>query len=65
MRLPRRAVALALLIAVGGVAPSFAQSPATTTRPVLTPAEMEDFLLRAPIVATKRTLKGVTGARVA
>ena len=24
---------------------------------------MEDFLLRAPIVATKRTLKGVTGAR--
>jgi hypothetical protein len=63
MRLPRRAVALALLLAVGGVAPSFAQNPATTTRPVLAPQEMEAFLLMAPIVGNKGTLKGVTGAR--
>ena len=63
MRLPRRAVALALLLAVGGVAPCFAQNPAVTTRPVLAPAEMEDFLLQAPIVDNKGTLKGVTGAR--
>jgi len=63
MRLPRRAVALALLLAVGGVAPSFAQTPATTTRPVLAPQEMEAFLLMAPIVGNKGALKGVTGAR--
>jgi hypothetical protein len=50
MRLPRRAVALALLLAVGGVAPSFAQSPATTTLPVLKSDEMVDFLLRGPMV---------------
>jgi hypothetical protein len=64
MRLPRPVFVLGLLLTVCGVGPCLAQNAAVTTRPVLTPAEMEDFLLPAPIVATKRTLKGVTGARV-
>jgi hypothetical protein len=63
MTFPRRAVVLALLLGVCGVAPCLAQSATATTRPVLSPPEMEDFLLHAGIVATKRTLKGVTGAR--
>ena len=42
----RRAVVLALLLGVCGVAPCLAQIAATTTRPVLSPPEMEDFLER-------------------
>ena len=63
MRLPRRAVVLALVLVCGGVAPCLAQNAAVATQPVLTAQEMEDFLLRAPIVASKGRLKGVTGAR--
>jgi hypothetical protein len=62
MTFARRAVVL-LLLGVCGVAPCLAQNATTTTRPVLTPPEMEDFLLHARIVDIKRTLKGVTGAR--
>lgn len=64
MRWPRRAVVLAVFFCVLGVVPCLAQNAATVTQPVLAPQEMEDFLLHAPIVATKRTLKGVTGARL-
>jgi Trp operon repressor len=64
MRFPRRVVVLGLLLTVCGVGPCLAQNAVATTRPVLTPAEMEAFLLRAPIVDTKRVLKGVTGARL-
>ena len=63
MTFPRRAVVLALLLGFCGVVPGLAQEPVTSTRPVLTPPEMEDFLLHARITETKRTLKGVTGAR--
>ncbi len=63
MTFTRRAVVLALLLGVCGVVPGLAQTATTTTRPVLTPPEMEDFLLHARIIDTVRTLKGVTGAR--
>jgi len=63
MRLPRRALVLALVLAFCGVVPCLAQNVTVATQPVLTPQEMEDFLLRAPIVARKGRLKGVTGAR--
>ena len=63
MTFARRTVVLALLLGVSGAAPCLAQTATIATQPVLTPPEMEDFLLHAKIVATKRTLKGVTGAR--
>ena len=63
MRLPRRTFVLALVLAICGAVPCLAQTAAVATQPVLTPQEMEDFLLRAPIVASKGRLKGVTGAR--
>ena len=63
MPFARRAVVLALLLGVCSVSPSLAQNAATATQPFLNAQEMEDFLLHAKIVATKRTLKGVTGAR--
>ena len=63
MRMPRRASLLALVFAFCGVVPCLAQNAAIATQPVVTPQEMEAFLLHAPIVASKGRLKGVTGAR--
>lgn len=63
MTLARRTVVLAFLVMAGGLAARAAQDVATTTRPVLTPREMEDFLVNARIVATKGVSKGVTGTR--
>ena len=62
MKFARRTAVLALLVGVCGIAPCLAQNAATATQPVLTPQEMEDFLLHAKIVAKKGTLKGVTQA---
>ena len=64
MKVARRAALLSLLAIVFGVVPCTAQVAATITQPVLTPQEMEDFLLHAPIVATKKSPPaGVTDAR--
>jgi len=63
MTFARRAIVLALLLSVCGVAPCLAQTATIATQPVLTPQEMEDFLLRAKIVAKKGALKGVTQAQ--
>jgi len=64
MTVARRTALLTLLAMAWGVVPCTAQAAALITQPVLTPQEMEDFLLHAPIVATKqRALRGVTDAR--
>ena len=64
MNVARRAALLALLAIAWGVVPCTAQAAATITQPVLTPQEMEDFLLHAPIVVTKKKApRGVTDAR--
>jgi hypothetical protein len=64
MTVTRRVALLTLLAMAWGVVPCSAQAAAIITQPVLTPQEMEDFLLHAPIVATKqKALKGVTDAR--
>ena len=60
----RDAAIVACLIGVSGVAPCLAQSAPTSAAPVFTPQEKEDFLLHARIVETKRTLKGVTNAKL-
>ena len=64
MNVARRAALLTLLAMAWGVVPCTAQAAATITQPVLAPQEMEDFLLHAPIVATKKSPSaGVTDAR--
>jgi hypothetical protein len=64
MNIARRAALLSLLAIAWGVVPCTAQVAATITQPVLTLQEMEDFLLHAPIVATKKAPSaGVTDAR--
>ena len=64
MTLTRRAAVLVLMGVAWGVAPCAAQTVAATTQSVLTPQEMEDFLIHAPIVATKKSpTAGVTDAR--
>ena len=64
MKVARRVVLLTLLAMAWGVVPCTAQAAAIITQPVLTPQEMEDFLLHAPIVATKKAPRaGVTDAR--
>jgi len=64
MTVARRVALLTLLAMAWGVVPCTAQAAAIITQPVLTPQEMEDFLLNAPIVATKkRPPSGVTDAR--
>ena len=64
MKVARRAVLLTLLATAWSVVPCAAQAAAAITQPVLTPQEMEDFLLHAPIVATKKSPPaGVTDAR--
>jgi hypothetical protein len=59
----RRAAVLALLLGVCGVVPCLAQNAATATQPVLTPQEIEDFLLNARVVEKKGGLRGVTNAQ--
>ena len=64
MNVARRVALLTLLAMAWGVVPCTAQAAAIITQPVLTPQEMEDFLLHAPIVATKKAPSaGVTDAR--
>jgi hypothetical protein len=63
MTLARRAAVLVFLAMACGVAPRAAQDVATTTQVVLTPQEMEAFLLKGRIVATKGVSKGVTSTR--
>jgi len=64
MTVARRAAVLALLGIACGVVPCAAQVVAAIRQPVPTPQEMEDFLLHAPIVATKKSATaGTTGAR--
>jgi hypothetical protein len=64
MTMARRVALLTLLAMAWGVVPCTAQAAAIITQPVLTPQEMEDFLLHAPIVATKKKApRGVTDAR--
>jgi hypothetical protein len=64
MKIARRAAMLTLLAIAWGVVPCTAQVAGAITQPVLTPQEMQDFLLHAPIVATKKSPPaGVTDAR--
>jgi len=53
---------LLIVIAYGTVAPT-AQAPATSAPVVLTPAQMEEFLLKAKIVTMRRAGEGVTNSR--
>jgi hypothetical protein len=41
----------------------FAQAPVAVTTPILTPEEMETFLLKAKIISTRETDKGITNTR--
>jgi hypothetical protein len=64
MIITRRSMVLALVAAMVAAEPCLAQSAAASVaRPLLTLDEMERFLLQAEIVETRRTQKGVTGAR--
>ena len=62
MGLAGRHGVFAVLIALIA-APAVAASQTVTPVPVLTPAEMETFLLNARIVETRRAGDGVTGVR--
>ena len=64
MTVARRAAVLALVGIAWSIVPCAAQAVAGVTQPVLSPQEMESFLLHAPIVATKKSASaGTTGAR--
>jgi hypothetical protein len=64
MTVARRAAVLALLGIACSVVPCAAQAVAAITRPVLTPQEMEAFLLHAEIGATRKSAAaGTTSAR--
>jgi hypothetical protein len=64
MIVTRRSFALALVVSILGAWPCLAQATLTSTAPpILTPDEMERFLLQADIVATRSTKKGVTDAK--
>src|SRR5688572_18252671 len=64
MTMSRRSIVLALLFSIAALRPCLAQGTAVSSiQQVLTPEEMERFLLKAEIVATKKSKKGVTGAR--
>jgi len=64
MTAARRAALLSFLALAWGVVPCTAQVAAIITQPVLSPQEMEGFLLHAPIVATKKSAStGTTDAR--
>src|SRR5262245_10553566 len=61
MTVNRRSIVVALAVFFVMVRPCLAQdTAASTAQPVLTPDEMETFLLHADIVATKSSKKGVT-----
>src|SRR4030095_14720061 len=60
----QRSIAVALAVSFVMMRPCLAQdTAASTAQPVLTPDEMETFLLHADIVATKSSKKGVTNAK--
>jgi hypothetical protein len=63
MRYVSRAAALTLLIIAWSVAIPLAQETAAPARIALTPAQMEEFLLRAKIVRTRGVSTGVTNTR--
>jgi len=64
MTLPRRSAVFAILAFVWTAVPCAGQAAAGAARPVLSPQEMEDFLLHGQIVATKKSAPtGVTDAR--
>ena len=66
MKTVRRAALLSVVgIAwiVASAALTAVQEPAAVARPVLTPEQMEDFLLRAKVIKTKPAGKGVTDAK--
>ena len=64
MTVARRAAVLALLGIACSVVPCAAQAVAAITQPVLTPQEMEAFLLHAEIGATRKSAAaGTTSAR--
>ena len=65
MRFPKRIAAMAVLVIMtsfGTVTPA-TQAPASPAPVVLTPAQMEEFLLRAKIVSMRRAGEGVTNSR--
>jgi hypothetical protein len=60
----RRSILLAVLLSAVAMRPCLAQgTDALPAPPVLTPHEMERFLLEADIVATRSSKKGVTNAK--
>ncbi len=64
MRYASRAAALTLLIIAWSVpTPATAQETAASAPVTLTPAQMEEFLLRAKIVSTRVAGVGMTGSR--
>jgi hypothetical protein len=64
MTVTRRSVVLALVLMTAVLRPCFGQEAAApSAQPLLVGEEMEQFLLRANIVATKSTKKGVTSAK--
>jgi len=69
MTVTRTASVLAVMASLMLAGPCLAQTPAaqtpaaSTPQPTLTPAEMEQFLVRGEIVKIKSTKKGVTDAR--
>jgi hypothetical protein len=63
MNLSTRVLALASLLLIAPAFPVFAQQPAaTTTAPALTAEQMENFLLNARIVRTRRAGDGITNS---
>ena len=64
MTVNQRSIVVALAVSFVMMRPCLAQdTAASTAQPVLTPDEMETFLLHADIVATKSSKKGVTNAK--
>lgn len=62
MRYVTHAAALMVIVVAGSVAMPAAQAPAAPPPITLTPAQMEEFLLRAKIVRTRAAGGGVTGS---
>ena len=62
MTVTRRSIVVALLLSIVALRPCLAQGTAAPAIPQLTTQEMEQFLLRGEIVATKKAKKGVTDA---
>jgi hypothetical protein len=62
MTVTRRSIVVALLLSIVALRPCLAQGTVAPAIPQLTTEEMEQFLLRGEIVATKKAKKGVTDA---